>query len=108
MIGITLWTSMKICLRRWRVSRCPIDRPTSARLTLQKLTPKRPLAAVHRLSVAACVKRADSLPPFSVLNHQVRVLQEINMPEHVATHGDDVGVFAFAHCADLIGYLHRY
>ena len=35
-----------------------------------------------------------------MFNHDVHILQQINVPQHVAVHGDDVGVFAFADGAD--------
>jgi len=48
-----------------------------------------------------------SLPPAAVLDHDVYILQQINMPQHVAADGDDVGVLALADGANLIGNFHR-
>jgi hypothetical protein len=36
-----------------------------------------------------------------MLNHDVYILQQTDMPQHIATHGDDVGVFSFTDRADL-------
>ena len=47
-----------------------------------------------------------SLPSASVFDHDVDVLQQIDMSQHVAADGDDVGVLAFGHGADLIGDFH--
>jgi hypothetical protein len=47
-----------------------------------------------------------SLPSFSVLDYDVDVLQEIDVAQHVAADGDDVGVLAFRNGADLIGDFH--
>ncbi len=43
-----------------------------------------------------------------MFDDEVDVLQEIDVPEHVAADGDDVGVFALADRADLIGDFHRH
>ena len=42
-----------------------------------------------------------------MLDHDIHVLKKIDMPQDVATHCDDVGVFAFGDGADLIGDFHR-
>ena len=47
-----------------------------------------------------------SLPSFAVLDHDVDVLKQIDMAQHVAADGDDVGVLAFRDGADLIGDFH--
>ena len=46
------------------------------------------------------------LPSSPVLDHDIDVLQEIDMPQHVAADGDDVGVLAFGNGSDLIGDFH--
>ena len=42
------------------------------------------------------------LPTLAVLDHDIDVLQQVDVAEDVAADGDDVGVFAFADGADLI------
>ena len=51
-------------------------------------------------------RRKNLLPTLAVLDHDVDVLQQVDVAQDVAADGDDVGVFAFAHGADLIGDLH--
>ena len=43
-----------------------------------------------------------------MLDHDVHVLQEVDVAQDVAADGDDVGVLSFAYCADLIGDAHRH
>ena len=42
-----------------------------------------------------------------MLDHDIHILQQINVPQHVSSYRDDVGILAFAHGADLIGDFHR-
>ena len=49
----------------------------------------------------------NSFPSPAVLDHDVDVLQQVDVAQHVAADRDDVGVFAFADGADLIGHFHR-
>ena len=42
-----------------------------------------------------------------MLDHDIYVLQQINVAQHVAADGDDVGVLAFGDGADLIRNFHR-
>lgn len=44
----------------------------------------------------------NSLPSLAVPDHDVEVLQQIDVAKHVAADGDDVGVFALGDGADLI------
>lgn len=44
----------------------------------------------------------NSLPALAVLDHDVDVLKQIDVTQHVAADGDDVGVFALGDGADLI------
>ena len=46
------------------------------------------------------------LPPLAVLDHDVDVLKQVDVAQDVAADGDDVGVFALADGADLIGNAH--
>jgi len=46
------------------------------------------------------------LPPLAVFDHDVDVLKQVDVAQDVAADGDDVGVFALADGADLIGNAH--
>src|SRR2546425_12563907 len=37
----------------------------------------------------------------SMLDHDIDILQQSDVAQHVATHGNDVGIFSFTDCSDL-------
>src|SRR4030095_14884380 len=47
-------------------------------------------------------KPKSSLPTFAVANHDVDILQQIDMAQHIAAHCNDVGVLAFTHSSHLV------
>ena len=46
------------------------------------------------------------LPSFAVLDYDINVLEQIDVSQDIAAHGDDVGILPFADGADLIRNLH--
>src|SRR5687767_2685480 len=48
------------------------------------------------------------LPSPPMLDHDIDILKQINVAQDVATHRDDVGVFALAHRAVFVRDFHRY
>ena len=77
-----------------------------AKANLPRATPAPIHEASKHESFVLFVPFCGSLPPSAVPDHDVYVLQQVDVAQHVAADGDDVGVFAFAHGSNLIGDFH--
>ena len=74
-------------------------RSTATRYGLPPLIPKtpRPTPWLQLTGVdLRDIVRSTLLVPFAVFDDHVHSLQEINITQHVAFHGDDIGEFTFA------------